>query len=355
MLIEKYGYRYSGETHEINEKNKENRKPARVLQRNSNFYDVVYDNQFETVEVTGKFKKSSKILPVVGDYVWLEQNQSAGIYQIVGLMERKSVFSRKPAVSGGRKIKNGRIVGGSTQEQAIAANIDTAFIVTDLYKDFNIMRLERYITATKSGGVKPVIILNKLDLCEDPQDKIEQVKQIDSNLEILAISVLENLGIEDLKKCFKAGETVAFLGSSGVGKSSIMNLVFNQLSLETKTINMSTGKGKHTTTSGALFLHESGCMLIDTPGMRELTLWCDETQVTDVYEDILDIMEKCHFHNCKHDKEPKCAIKRALETGELSRTHYESYLKLIGDASHLKTRVTQADKYNARMKKRGYI
>ena len=214
------------------------------------------------------------------------------------------------------------------------------------------MRLERYVTAAKTGGIKPVIILNKLDLCEDPQPYIEKVKHIDPALTVHPISVLNGTGISSLRDAFVPGETVVFLGSSGVGKSSIMNLIFGHDRQETKAINMGTGKGKHTTTSSELFLHASGCLLIDTPGMRELTLWCDEEQVASVYEDILILMESCRFKDCNHNKDLGCAVNEALDAGTLSRTHYESYLKLMGDAHLLKNRKTQKEIYEARVKKR---
>lgn len=344
MLINKYGY----QTIEIAPL-----KVARILQRNSNFYDVVYDNQFDTLQLTGKFKKEAKSLPVVGDFVYIEKRENSDVFRIVGMVERKSTFSRKPAVSGGRKIRNGRIVGGSTEEQVLASNIDVAFIVTDLYKDFNLMRLERYIGAAKAGGIKPVVLLNKLDLCEDPYPYMDQVKQIDPSLDILPLSVVTGDGLDALKKLLISGQTVVFLGSSGVGKSSIMNLIFNRSLQETKQINMGTGKGKHTTTSGELFLHESGVLLIDTPGIRELTLWCDEEAIDFVYQDIIDIMDTCRFNDCTHVKEPGCAIQKTLENGTLSPQHYKSYLKLSEDASLLKSRKSQKEIYEARVKKRG--
>lgn len=346
MLIQKYGYHLPQTPNQV---------VGRVICRKSNFYEVVFLDQIHTIQVTGKFKNETKSLPVVGDFVILEKSDATEIYRIVGLMPRKSAFSRKPAVSGGRKIRNGRIVGGSTEEQVIAANIDVAFIVSDLYKDFNRMRLERYVAAAKSGGMKPVVILNKLDLCDEPERMMASVKEIDAAIEVLAISVLKNIGIDALRAYFKKGETVVFLGSSGVGKSSIMNLIFGENRQMTKNINMGTGKGQHTTTSGELFLHESGCLLIDTPGMRELTLWCEESEIDEVYEDIVSIMENCRFNDCKHDKEPGCAIRIALETGALNRAHYESYLKLMGDAKVLKNRKTQKEIYEARVKKRGQL
>lgn len=344
MLINKYGYQ-SKEIMTLT--------VARILQRNSNFYDVVFNNQYDTLELSGKFKKEAKSLPVVGDFVYIEKKSNSEVYRIVGMVDRKSTFSRKPAVSGGRKIRNGRIVGGSTEEQVLASNIDVAFIVTDLYKDFNLMRLERYVGAAKAGGIKPVIILNKMDLCENPNPYIEKVRQIDQSLEALPLSVLTGEGMNALKAHLKSGETVVFLGSSGVGKSSIMNLIFNRPVQETKQINMGTGKGKHTTTSGELFLHESGVLLIDTPGIRELTLWCDEEAIDFVYQDIIDIMDSCRFSDCTHGKEPGCAIKAALEKGTLSAQHYKSYLKLSEDASFLKSRMSQKEIYDARVKKRG--
>lgn len=350
MSVLNYGY---NKYFEKNINVKSGYKPARVLQKNSNFYTVVHDDGVETVQLTGRFKLNAQTLPVVGDFVFLEKSKSSDVFRIAELGNRKSVFSRKPAISGGRKIRNGQVIGGTTEEQVIASNIDIAFIVTDFQNDFNIMRLERYITAAKSQKIKPIVLLNKLDLVECPQEKILAVREIDSEIEVFPLSVYSNLGFDQLKKYLSKGETVAFLGSSGVGKSSIMNLLFGENRQMTKMVNQSSGKGKHTTTCSELFLHSSGCMLIDTPGIRELNLWCDEVDIESAYDDITSLIDACKFNDCNHDKEPGCAIKEALHDGTLSSSHYESYLKLMGEARHLKTRVTQKEIYQSRLKKRG--
>lgn len=330
---------------------KQNYLPGRVIQRNRHLYTVVVEEGIVTAELSGRFRYKSSVVPVVGDFVFIEHKKDNDCYRIMELGNRKSVFSRKPAVSGGRKIRNGKIVGGSTEEQVLAANIDKVFIVTDFIDDFNVMRLERYVTAAKSKSIKPIVVLNKLDLCSTPDYFIKQVYAIDENIEVVCISVYQKLGIEALETHLVKGETVAFLGSSGVGKSSLINLIFGSGTLKTGQVNAQTGKGRHTTTTAELILHESGCLLIDTPGIRELNLWCEEDQIQSVYEDIELLMEQCKFRNCKHDKEPGCAIVQALKDGTLSEAHYHSYLKLMNEASVLKNRISQKEMYLARKKK----
>ncbi len=352
MQIAKYGYNLS---YEKNIHLKPSYFPARVVRRMSHLYEVVSEYGVERVQVTGRFKSKTKSLPVVGDFVFLEKPDPNGPSRITELAKRKSVFSRKPAVSGGKKIKNGQVMGGTTEEQVLAANIDMVFIVTDFSNDFNPMRLERYIAVAKTQNIVPIVLINKCELAQNEALQINLVKQIDPSIQVLSISVHAHLGIDVLKAQLKPEKTVAFLGSSGVGKSSIINLLFGESIQQTKNINQNTGKGKHTTTSAELFLHESGYLLIDTPGIRELNLWCDVTDLESVYEDITQLEEECRFNDCHHNKEPGCAIKKALEEGTLNRAHYESYLKLLGEAKHLKHRITARDKYFEKLKKTGRL
>ncbi len=301
--------------------------PGRVITQHKGLYMVYSEKGTINCKLSGKFMYRADIkkdYPAVGDWVVIKLiDDTKGV--IHDLLPRKSYFSRKLPISGGRKIKNGVIVGGNIEEQIIGSNIDTVFIVCGQDNNFNIHRIERYITLAHNSSVTPVIFLNKCDLSDHTTDYMEQTKKIAKNIAIHSISVLKDINMEIFNDYICSGKTVVFLGSSGVGKSTIINYLFGDMVQKTSTVSNANGKGRHTTTASQLLQHESGCSIIDTPGIKELQLWANEDVLSESFQDIYALAEQCKYRDCKHDKEVGCAIKAALEAGKLSVERLNSY------------------------------
>ncbi len=310
--------------------------PARVINEQKELYTVMMENGEIHARVSGKFLHQAVVrsdFPAVGDWVAVTVEDDFAVIHAV--IERKSSFSRNVAGSNKRKS------GGITEEQIVAANIDTVFIVTGLDKNYNLRRIERYLTLAWNSGASPVVILNKSDLCENIEEIISEVEIVSPGVPVHAVSAREN-HIETLKPYLIAGKTVALLGSSGVGKSTIVNVLLGKKIQSVNEISDSVHKGRHTTTTRQLFLLDNGAMLIDTPGMREIQFWGEEESISAVFEDIEDIMSKCRFSDCTHNGEPGCAIAKALETGELDQGRYQNYLSLQAELALLEQRKTKS-------------
>jgi ribosome biogenesis GTPase len=240
-------------------------------------------------------------------------------------LPRYTKFSRKEA-------------GQKTKEQILSANIDIVFIVMSLNQDYNLKRLERYISAAWDSGAEPVIILSKADLADDVEAKIEEVAEIALHtIEIHAVSSFTGVGIKDLEKYLQVGRTISFLGSSGAGKSTLINVFAHNELQKTKAIREDDGKGRHTTTTRDLILLENGAVVIDNPGMRELQLW-DDDSLKDTFSEIENIARDCKFQDCTHTLEPNCAVLNAVETGILPAKRLESYQKLQKETTYLKSK-----------------
>lgn len=312
--------------------------PARVISQHKGNYIIFAEKGEINGKLSGKFIYNSDVkkdYPVVGDWVAIKiiDDSEAIIYAV---LPRKNYFSRKMVISGGRKIRNGVIIGGNIEEQVISSNIDTAFIVTGLDDNFNIGRIERYITIVYSSGVNPVILLNKCDLCSDVSLYVDKVRSVAEHIEIYPISAQSQINMDIFKQYLGLGNTVVFLGSSGVGKSTIVNYLFDSEIQKTNTVSGSSGKGRHTTTSTQLLQHSSGCTVIDTPGIKELQLWADEVALTESFQDIYVLTDQCKYRDCKHDKEDQCAIKNAMEDGTLSMERWHSYNSQLKEVKTLK-------------------
>ncbi len=361
MSLEKLGW---------NEYFEENFKPylekgfcaARVTTQHKGNYVVCSESGSFNGKLSGKFMYNADVkkdYPAVGDWVAIKiiDDTEAIIYAV---LPRKSYFARKLAISGGRKMKNGVLIGGNIEEQIIGSNIDTAFIVTGLDDNFNIGRIERYITLVLSSGATPVILLNKCDLCNNIDDYMEKIDKIAKGIAIYSISVLNNINMNIFDKFLCRKETIVFLGSSGVGKSTIINYIFGDEIQKTNTISSSNGKGRHTTTTSQLLQHSSGCTVIDTPGVRELQLWADEDILSESFQDIHSLIDQCRYRDCKHDKEVGCAIKAAIEDGRLSIERFNSYKSQLKELKTLKDNRKSYDnsrlnRLNKRNTKRGYV
>lgn len=296
--------------------------PARVIEEQRAVYRVVCEAGELLAELTGRFRHDSlqrADFPAVGDWVLIElRGGRATIHQ---LLPRKTRFSRKAA-------------GNETSEQIVAANIDTVFLVTSMNADLNVRRIERYLTTIWDSGAQPVILLSKADLCDDIATAMDAVADVAFGVPIHVVSAVTGEGLEHLDAYLKPGRTVAVLGSSGVGKSTLINRLLGVEIQAVREIREDDGRGRHTTTVRRLFILPQGGMLIDTPGMRELQLW-DGEGLSQVFDDIEALAEDCRFRDCRHESEPDCAVQAALSEGSLDQARFESYRKLRRESAYV--------------------
>ncbi len=288
-------------------------EPGRVSAVRKSSCEVHTKEGVVRARVSGRLRQDG-LRPAVGDWVAISRDDS-GARTIQAILPRKSKISRKDP---------SRAVG----EQVMATNIDTVFIVTSLNQDLNLRRLERYIAAAGQSGAEPVVVLNKSDLCSDVEAKIDDVKSIASDLSVLAVSATEKTGLEKLSPYLQDGKTVVLLGSSGVGKSTIINALDGRERQKIGEIREDDGRGRHTTTARELLILEKGGIIIDNPGMREIQLWDASEGLDEAFQDVIELAKECKFRDCRHETEPGCAVKRAIEEGTLSEVRLESYRKL---------------------------
>ncbi len=304
---------------------------GRVLEEHRNIYKIITESGRIIGQVSGKinYEAFDRLdYPAVGDWVVLDRlEDKEGNAIIGGILTRNSKFSRK-------------IAGRKNEEQIIAANIDVLFICMALNDDFNLQRLERYISLGWNSGAVPVVLLTKSDLCSDLEEKLEEVISAAPGVDIHPVSAINELGLEQVKAYIGFGKTVSFVGSSGVGKSTLINHLLGFESQETGGIRED-DKGRHTTTYRELILAPDGGILIDTPGMREIHLLDDADGIEASFADIEELARKCRFSDCEHVNEPDCAIKKALESGELSQRRFGSYLKLKKEAQFMERKLSK--------------
>lgn len=271
-------------------------------------------------------------LPVVGDWVAVEARPDEGAGTIRAVLPRRSKFSRKTAWQ-------------AAEEQVLAANVDVVFVVSSLNEDLSLRRLERYLTLAWESGARPVIVLTKADLTTDTDRALAEVQSIAFDVPVHAISSKTGAGLDGVRAYLQPGVTGALLGSSGVGKSTLVNALVKEELLETRQIRED-GRGRHTTTRRQLVQLPGGGLVIDTPGIRELQLWTADEGLEEAFEDVIELTTQCRFSDCAHETEPGCAIRAALEDGTLDRERWESYLKLQRELEHLERRLdkrAQAD------------
>lgn len=309
---------------------------ARISAVHRDIFSILTEKGEMPALVTGKFYHDSDLFPVVGDWVIVSEIDSGEKAVIRDLIPRKNYISRKAA-------------GKGTREQLIAANLDYAFIVQGLDDNYNLRRLERYIVMVRQSGITPVILLNKSDLRDDINPVIGEVRMIADSIGVHALSCKTGSGMDSIRGYFKAGITACFLGSSGVGKSSIINRLMEVELQRVRDVRASDSRGRHTTSTRQLILLPEGGLVIDTPGMRELQLWDDSAQLRSSFHDIDELAERCQYKDCTHENEPGCNVRRAVEEGLLSRDRLNSFLKLKREAEYLQSLQSEM-KYRERKK-----
>jgi len=304
--------------------------PARVISESKGSYQLFSQYGELTARISGKMRYhtgTENQYPAVGDWVIIKPlvNEQKGIIQAV--LPRKSKFSRK-------------VVGERTEEQVVSANVDTVFIVSGLDggRNFNLRRIERYLTLAWSSGATPVIVLNKMDLCPDVDVCIQNVETIATGIPIHPVSAKERLGLDTLRTYLTKGNTVAFLGSSGVGKSALINALLGIEKQDTGEVRENDRMGRHTTTKRELILLPGGGMMIDTPGMREIQMWAGEEDLEGTFYDIELLSKGCRFSDCTHKVESGCAVRASIDNGALDPARLENYLKLQKELTYLTAR-----------------
>lgn len=306
--------------------NNEEYTVARVALEHKHLYRVYSEQGDLLASVTGKMRHAAfgrEDYPAVGDWVVITARPEEGKATIHAILPRFSKFSRK-------------VAGTTTEEQIVAANVNTVFLVMALNNDFNVRRLERYLVAAWESGANPVVVLTKKDLCDDVEEKVAEVENVAFGVPIYAVSSELNQGLEQLSPYLGEGKTVALLGSSGVGKSTLVNRLCGEERMVTHSVREGDDRGKHTTTYRELVRLPQGGVLIDTPGMRELQLWeSDESSLTGSFSDVEALAETCFYRDCHHRQEPGCAVQQAISDGTLGIERYQSYVKLQRELAYL--------------------
>jgi ribosome biogenesis GTPase / thiamine phosphate phosphatase len=316
--LQKLGY------HSIFEKHiQSNYSMGRVATHSNGIYKILSPQGEFHSQCSGKFYhqvETARDFPCVGDWVLFEPLLTEGKGIIHKVLQRHSLLSRHGA-------------GDKKEEQLMAANVDIVFLVNGL-NEFNLRRMERYLVQVYESGATPIFILTKRDLCEDVEAKVKAVEEIAWGVPIIVIDT-RNDSMEPIKGYLSPGKTGALIGSSGVGKSTMINRLIGEDIQKTQEIREVDAKGRHTTTHRELFLLPDGGVLIDTPGMRELQLWSGEESTNETFQDILVLSQNCKFRDCHHEQEPGCAIKQAIENRQLSKERYNSYQKLQRETKFL--------------------
>ncbi len=313
MNIKDYGWNEFFEK-EWNKNSKAEMFPGRIIADYGQLLRVMTEDG--ELQVSRPIGKNEEVMQLaVGDWVGLEYFRETNTHHIHFVLARKTKFSRTAA-------------GIELKEQIVAANVDIVFLIQSLNRDFNVRRLERYMIAAWESGAMPVVILTKMDCCDNVAEKKAIVYETVPGVEVFAISCITGSGIDEIRKYIIPGKTIALLGSSGVGKSTLLNCLAGKELLKIGEIREYDDKGRHTTTHRQLVLLPEGGLILDTPGMRSLSLWEADSGMEVMFGDIEEMVTKCRFQDCKHKNEPGCAIRKALNNGSLDHKRWESWSKL---------------------------
>jgi ribosome biogenesis GTPase len=303
--------------------------PARVAIEFNYIYRLYAEAGELQAQHTGRLRheaQSREELSAVGDWVAARPAAGEATATIEAILPRRSRFSRK-------------VAGELTEEQIVAANIDTVFLVMGLDGDYNPRRLERYLLLAFESGARPVIVLNKSDVAKHLSDDIDEIRGLAVGIPVHAISAKSRDGIEVVEQYLGPGRTGALLGSSGVGKSTLVNALIGEERLKTRDVRASDSRGRHTTRNRQLILLPgSRGLLVDTPGMRELQLWTQNEGSRETFDDVVELAGRCHFTDCRHRDEPRCAVKQAVADGTLAADRLEGFLKLQDEVDSLEKR-----------------
>jgi ribosome biogenesis GTPase / thiamine phosphate phosphatase len=301
---------------------------GRVALEHKGGYRLYTESGEIPAEITGRVRFEAlgrADFPAVGDWVVITLQPGEGKASIHAILPRKSKFSRK-------------IAGSVTDEQIVASNIDTVFLIQSLDKNYNLRRLERYLVLAIESGAAPVIILSKADLSDSVEERQLEVEAIAPGIPVHSISTKMNEGLEQLNAYLGAGRTIAFLGMSGVGKSTLINRLVGRDVQKVQEVREHDDRGRHTTRHRELVILPTGGLLVDTPGMRELQLWDAGEGLSDSFTDVETLAAGCRFSNCTHKQEPDCAVRDAVESGSLDIKRFENYLKMGKELEYLESR-----------------
>lgn len=313
-------------------------QPARITAEFQGLYRFCCPAGEGLAEISGRLRHHAQTredLPAVGDWIALNWQAQMQHGRIEAVLPRRSQFARKET-------------GGRSQAQIVAANVDTVLLVSALNQDLNLRRIERYLTLAWESRARPVIVLSKADLSPEVESLREQVEAIAVGTDIIVLSARDGTGLEALTPWLQSGQTVALLGSSGVGKSTLVNALSGYERQMVQTIREDDAKGRHTTTHRELFQLPSGALLLDTPGMREIQLWQGGDGLDASFADILEIASGCRFRDCSHGGEDGCRIEQALASGELDLGRWSNYLKLQREEAWQERRTNKAEQANTK-------
>jgi ribosome biogenesis GTPase / thiamine phosphate phosphatase len=311
--------------------------PARVISQHREFWEVCGEFGECLAVASGKLRLAAEDgadWPAVGDWVAVTGEAGQGML-IREVLPRRTQIARKTA---GRRVA----------AQVLAANVNTLFVIMGLDGDYNVRRLERYLAQCWETGARIVVVLNKVDLCDEAQTRSEEIRHAAVGIDVACISAASGKGLGELSPYLARGQTAALLGSSGVGKSTLLNRLLDTERQKTAPVRESDSRGRHTTTMRQMFFLRSGAMVIDTPGLRELQLWDADEGLQQTFRDVEGLAQSCRFRNCTHTGEPGCSVATALNQGRLDTARLENYRKLLREQAFLERKVNQGAQQKAK-------